>query len=251
MRNITKELKPFWNYYGGKWRSARRYPEPIYDEIVEPFAGAAGYSLRYYERQILLIDEDPVICAVWQWLIDATFDDVMSLPLLDPEDCVDYFDLPNGARWLIGFLLNTGTAAPSKKPSSWMRKCLTGEIEGAESKLTSFWSEKRRARIAEQVPLIKHWRIFNWSYDIAPNGEATWFVDPPYQKAGKFYKYNSSGIDFKHLGLWCREREGQVIVCENEGADWLPFEFFANFSSTPGKQKKKKKSAEVIWIKAT
>lgn len=54
-------------------------------------------------------------------------------------------------------------------------------------------------------------------------GQATWFVDPPYQVAGVRYRYNSTRIDFAALGDWCRSLDGQVIVCENDGADWLPF----------------------------
>lgn len=32
-------LKPFWRYYGGKWRAAPSYPAPLHNTIVEPFAG--------------------------------------------------------------------------------------------------------------------------------------------------------------------------------------------------------------------
>ena len=39
-------LKPFWRYYGGKYRAAPAYPPPRLGTIVEPFAGSAGYSLR-------------------------------------------------------------------------------------------------------------------------------------------------------------------------------------------------------------
>lgn len=31
-------LRPFWSYYGGKWRIAERYPRPAFDRIIEPFA---------------------------------------------------------------------------------------------------------------------------------------------------------------------------------------------------------------------
>ena len=55
------------------------------------------------------------------------------------------------------------------------------------------------------------------------SGEASWFVDPPYQNQGKHYHYGPENVDFAMLGNWCRTRLGQVIVCENEGADWLPF----------------------------
>ncbi len=30
-------------------------------------------------------------------------------------------------------------------------------------------------------------------------------------------------MDFVALGSWCQQRLGQTIVCEYEGADWLPF----------------------------
>jgi hypothetical protein len=30
-------------------------------------------------------------------------------------------------------------------------------------------------------------------------------------------------VDYVHLGKWCMERTGQLIVCDNTGADWLPF----------------------------
>lgn len=227
-----QNLRPFFNYYGAKWRAAPRYPEPLHDEIVEPFAGAAGYSIRHYERQIVLVDKDPVICAVWQWLIDATPDDVMSLPILTPDDNINDFDIPDPAKWLIGFWCHCGsTPRPRLQPRAVLRP-------------NSYWGERVRARIAEQVPYIKHWHVFDWSYDDVPNAESTWFIDPPYQQAGKWYRCNSSGIDFEHLGTWCRERAGQVIVCENDGANWLPFTKLYEMSGAVNTR-----STEVIWTK--
>jgi len=44
-------LRPFWRYYGGKWRAAPRYPAPRHDLIIEPFAGAAGYAMRYPDQK--------------------------------------------------------------------------------------------------------------------------------------------------------------------------------------------------------
>lgn len=62
-------------------------------------------------------------------------------------------------------------------------------------------------------------------YTITANlGPATWFIDPPYCKtAGDRYRWGASALDFDALGRWCRDRDGQTIVCEAEGADWLPF----------------------------
>ena len=62
-------LKPFFCYYGGKWRVAKRYPAPVNDTIIEPFAGAAGYSTRYYNKNVILYDIDPVICGAWVFFL--------------------------------------------------------------------------------------------------------------------------------------------------------------------------------------
>ena len=58
------QLRPFFGYYGGKWRDAlKHYPEPDHETIVEPFAGSAGFSLRYAHRKIILCEIDPE----WTW----------------------------------------------------------------------------------------------------------------------------------------------------------------------------------------
>ena len=61
-------LRPFFCYYGGKWRAAPKYPAPEHDTIVEPFAGAAGYATRYPDRKVVLVERDPVIAGLWRYL---------------------------------------------------------------------------------------------------------------------------------------------------------------------------------------
>lgn len=99
------------------------------------------------------------------------------------------------------------------------------------------------SEIASQVESIRHWKIHNCSYEECPVGPATWFVDPPYQHAGKHYTHGSQGIDFEALGEWCKSRDGQVIVCENDGAAWLPFRHLADVKTT----RAGKRSKEAIW----
>jgi 16S rRNA G966 N2-methylase RsmD len=106
---------------------------------------------------------------------------------------------------------------------------------------SQFWGDQIQMRISEQMPLIKHWTITNKSYKDLENIEATWFIDPPYQNMGKHYKFND--IDYNDLSEWCLSRKGQVIVCEQEGADWLPFETFRNLKSL-----KSKSSKEVAYV---
>ena len=76
-------LKPFWRYYGGKYRAAPRYPTPRHDTIVEPFAGAAGYSLRHFERKIVLVEKYAVLAEMWRYLIGASSAEVLRIPTLN------------------------------------------------------------------------------------------------------------------------------------------------------------------------
>src|SRR5690348_5384455 len=64
-RRYSLKLMPFFSFYGGKWRAAPKYPAPLYDTIIEPFAGSAGYAVRHYEKRVLLCEKDPVIAALW------------------------------------------------------------------------------------------------------------------------------------------------------------------------------------------
>jgi site-specific DNA-adenine methylase len=116
-------LRPFFSYYGSKWRdSPRLYPKPLYKTIIEPFAGSAGYSLRYPEHDVLLVDADPVIAGVWKYLIAADESEILGLPDVKEGQRVSDLDIPEQAKWLIGFWLNHGSAAPAQQPSAWMRK---------------------------------------------------------------------------------------------------------------------------------
>jgi 16S rRNA G966 N2-methylase RsmD len=73
---------------------------------------------------------------------------------------------------------------------------------------------------------------------------ATWFIDPPYQKAGRHYRFGPDQIDYDELATWCLSRPGQVIVCENEGADWLPFQNLSEVKTT----RAGRRSREVVWL---
>ena len=96
-------LKPFFPFYGSKWRDAKRYAGPLTELVIEPFAGSAGYSTFYEPQQVLLNDVDPIICGVWDYLIKASMQEILKLPDLEVGQSVDSLDLPQEARWLIGF----------------------------------------------------------------------------------------------------------------------------------------------------
>jgi hypothetical protein len=240
-------LRPFFTFYGGKWRAAPFYPPPRHDQIVEPFAGSAGYSMRYAGRRVTLVERDPLVAATWRFLLRASAADVLALPDVHPGQSVDDLDVCAEARILIGWWLNSGSAQPKKRPGAWMRR----QVEAGGHGWTTGggplpWGQRVRERIARQLAAIRHWILIEGEYESAPPVRATWFVDPPYQLAGKHYRFGSDQINYGRLGGWCRSRQGQVMVCESVGAGWLPFRPWRDIKASAAKHGGKV-SHEAIW----
>lgn len=232
------KLWPFWKYYGGKYRSALRYPRPMFYTIVEPFAGAAGYSLRYHDRRVILVEKYPVVAGVWRYLIATPSSEILRIPLVEHTDALPAW-CPQEARALVGFCLNNAKTAPATKLSAGMRRMAESGAHGGRYG----WTEEQRKLVATQVDYIRHWRIIEGDYTQAPRVVATWFIDPPYQgRPGSHYVYGSKQIDYSRLGTWCRTRLGQVIACESEGATWLPFKPLCQAHSIGARA-----SQEAIW----
>lgn len=238
-------LRAFFKYFGAKHRAIAKYPHPKHEIIVEPFAGSAAYALYHAHdgtkrRRVFLYDVDPTIVSLWRWLIQASSDEIMALPLLEPGQRVSELRVCAPAKALIGFWMRTGSPTPRDTPSPWAKN---------PDYADRFWGEGIRARIARQVPFIKHWQCDLASYTTAPNFEATWFIDPPYQHKGGGYVHGTSGIDFVELKRWVQKRRGYAIVCEQEGADWLPgFRHLVDIRSNVNvKGEAARKSREVIY----
>lgn len=213
-------------YYGRKKALARHYPEPAHDAIVEPFAGAAAYSLHgdRWKREVTLVELDAEVVELWLWLQAATPKQIMALPVPEPGELLDDLNLSRPEHLLLS--LHCG---PGKNRRN-----------GVVSKF-SRWTPGRRY-VADAVEKTRHWRIIEGDYREAPDIEATWFIDPPYQgQAGRHYRH--SDIDYGELGDWCRSRRGQVIVCDQIEADWLPFETLRPHRSTSGGVK-----IEGLWL---
>jgi hypothetical protein len=111
---------------------------------------------------------------------------------------------------------------------------------------TAYTRPHIRERIASQLPAIGHWQATQGDYRAIDDIEATWFIDPPYQLYGATYPCGSRGLDYTALAEWCRTRRGQVIVCEGQGARWLPFEHFADGGRVAGASCRRG-AAEVVW----
>lgn len=216
-----------WGYYGAKTNIIDAFPKPKHDRIIEPFAGSARYALKYFEKDVLLVDKYDVIIDIWKWLQKCSKGDIKNLPhFFKPRQSVDDFKYDCiEAKNLMGFLIGFGMQSPRKTASAKRMIQRPNHINFSLN------------RIAENLFKIKHWEIRTGSFDEIPNQKATWFIDPPYQFGGHIYIHNNKQMDFPALADWCTSREGQIIVCENNKADWMDFIPIATHKTKNGFQK--------------
>lgn len=217
---------PFY-YFGRKKRLANEYPAPEHTQIVEPFAGSAAYSLhgQRWKNDVWINDLDPEIIALWHYLQQTSRETIESLPDLNPgEKLSDHKQLAPEERTLISLHIGPGKNKSNDVVSQFSR-----------------WPAGKKY-VAQTIHKIKHWKITNLSYSQLPDIEATWFIDPPYQRSGKLYRFNN--INFDHLANWSTQRQGLVIVCEQNGADWLPFVPLTSIHIAG-----KHQSHEQVWVK--
>jgi len=210
-----------FSYYGSKSKIVDYYPPPKYKKIIEPFAGSARYSLKYWQNDILLVDKFDVIVNLWKFLQVASPNDILKLPKAIKGEDIRTLGLSEEEKSLMGFCIGRGNMYPLNFPGDFCN-----------------WEDDKK-RIANDLYKIKHWKIKQGSYEDLENIEATWFVDPPYMVGG--YKYKHSEIDFNSLAEWCKTRNGQVIVCENTKATWLPFKPMIDMQGA------QTKTVEAIW----
>lgn len=224
----------FFSYFGGKFMRSRYYPPPRHATIIEPFAGAAGYSVRYYTRNVVLYDTSPYVAGVWRYLLSTPASEILRLPLVEAGEDVRTLPIPQEAQWLLGFWINQGSSVP--------KRTVGGRRSNKRAGYYATWGAPSRERLARQVEKIRHWRIHEADYREAPDIEATWFVDPPYQKHPEHYPHAIA--DYGALATWCQARQGQVVVCETEGAAWLPFTPVTTVAGTLHRN-----TTEVMWCR--
>ena len=215
-------------YYGRKKQIAKYYPAPNCDTIIEPFAGAAAYSLYSdnWKKDVVLIEKDPRVAGIWDWLINhATEKEILSLPDLKiGEKSSEFLHIIHAA---------------TKMAFKYKTIKVTAVLERN-------WEISKRV-MATSLHKVKHWQIICGDYTQAPDIEATWFIDPPYKnRPGMGYQYSSEFIDYNSLSTWSLKRKGEIIFCEGESGDYLPFETLLELKGVAGKSSK-----EVIFYKSS
>lgn len=214
-----------FSYYGSKSKIVDYYPPPKHDKIIEPFAGSARYSLKWFDRDVTIVDKYDVVINIWKWLQSASEKDVTSLPTLYKGENIRELNLSEPEKQFLGMLAGVASTSPRWKVSEY------ASIQNGR--------KNQLQRIADQLYKIRHWNIILGSYEDLENLEATWFIDPPYEFGGNGYKHGK--IDYKHLAGWCKERKGQVIVCENTKATWMNFKPMKNLHGAM------RETVEAIW----
>lgn len=216
-----------FSYYGSKSKMVDYYPPPKHEKIIEPFAGSARYSLKYFENDILLLDKYEPIIKIWKWLQQCSPNDILKLPNLNTgENIKDYqFDCEE-QKLFMGFIIKGG---------DYKARYTVSPFRGGKL-------EPIKKKIADNLFKIKHWKIELGTYEELNNENATWFIDPPYQFGGHKYPCSNKKIDYALLRQWIEGRQGQVIVCENTKADWMNFLPLKEMRGTMFK------TTEAVWV---
>lgn len=204
-------------YYGRKKQIARHYPSPNYEKIIEPFAGSAAYSLyrNNWRKTVFIVEKDEKVASIWKWLIeDATPQIIEGLPELKVgEKSSEFLHIVHAATKM-AFHYKTIKVTPV---------------------LARNWEISKRY-MKDNLFKVKHWKIIYGDYTNAPDIAATWFIDPPYQdSSGRGYRYGSNLIDYENLASWARTRKGEVIFCESQNANYLPFKPLLDLKGIAGK----------------
>lgn len=223
LANLDDERCGFvFYYYGRKKQIAKHYPLATHNTIIEPFAGSAAYSFHAenWKKEVILFEKDSRVAEIWQWLInDATQAEIQKLPDLKVGDKSSEFLHIIHAATKMAFKYKTIKVTPV---------------------LARNWEISRRI-FASNLHKIKHWKIICGDYTLSPNVTATWFIDPPYKgDAGLGYGHSSSHLNYDELANWVLTLKGQIICCEGEHGDYLPFKPLMELTGVAGKRSKEK-----------
>lgn len=208
-------------YFGRKARLAPAYPAPEHSHVIEPFAGSMAYTLHHEPPTALGLDVDAAVAATWNRLAG-----------LSPCALLSYPEPALGERTHDRWQMLAAGSHGTTRASSYLWT----------DRMSRDFAKQRRMAARHQPYVVGHVRYDCADYREAPDDEATWFIDPPYQHVRRGYARGN--IDYGELAAWCLSRRGLVIVCEQQGADWLPFTPLRSIRGTTNKA-----TVEVCYVR--
>ena len=229
-------------YYGTKKALVKHYPSPIGFRIIEPFGGAAAYSVHHLMRDVrfsaVVYEKDPRVVALWTRLLGMSPEEIRAIPCPGVGDKTsDYFVM----------VAATGNAINKSR-----RMTVTPRMPRIV--------EIMKRQVADKVlRLSGRIEVINADYREAfPTAKTdTVFIDPPYSPnnrpaegslhgGGKGYAKGccSGDLDYQEIAEFARNAEGGVIACDYHDATWLPFGRLKRVTDS-----QKKSYAEGVWLK--
>ena len=188
-----------------------------------------AYTLHHRPAFAIGIEADRQTCDLWHRLCEMTEEEIRDFPLpVVGQRTTD--------RWVI-----------QAAQSNWAAK--------AHSRLVNPFIVRHFEQMRRFVTLPHHgyarrnviYRLGD--YTEAPDIEATWFIDPPYQDVRDGYRH--CDIDYEALAEWCLSRQGQVIICEGSAGSWLPFKHHKAMPGLPTFGMTPKPSIERVLVHRT
>lgn len=235
----TRVTGPLFKWFGSKWLSSKLYPPPEHATIFEPFAGSAGYSLRHHEKKVVLWEDNEQLLDLWSWLIArATTASVLEIPINIREGTdIRKLGLSPGQALLLKHWQRTNNVGDCWTISPWGNK--PGQ-----------WTENTRARVAEELHAVKHWKVKLMGY----YRPGTYFLDPPYIYNYR-YRFPKDGFDYDELkrNIARIPKGSQIIVCEaacqktRRVPRYLPFKPFASRITSRRKKTENHHSKEYLY----
>lgn len=195
--------------------------------MIEPFAGSMAYTMHYRPSFAIGVESNRPVVDLWHRLTSMSRDELKSFP-------APVFGERTTDLW---HLLAAGGASISDRNYRTVNDFMVVHFERSRRLALRHYDYAR-----ERV-LYAH-----GDYTSAPDVEATWFIDPPYERIDG-YRHRP---DYNALARWVKGRRGQVIVCEGGDADWLDFTEHAGLRNglrlTAGVAEP---SHEVVWMHDT
>lgn len=204
-------------YLGSLKRLAKKFPAPMYDTIIEPFAGSAPYSCLYWERNVIINETDPRITNIWKFIQQTSPEEILKLPEPKEHDLIEACTKIQEVRDLIGLSTSRVAFFPyHSKPYGFYVNWI-----------------KTKQYLAANNYKIKHWKILNGDYALLKNQKATWFLDPPAKKHNDGM-YSHMVMDYADLYKFVKSREGQLMMRIKFNLEWIPEVELFQTSKRPG-----------------
>ncbi len=108
-----------FSYYGSKSKIVDYYPPPKHKKIIEPFAGSARYSLKYWMNDVILNDKYKTVIDVWEYLRQVSETELLQLCKLNLTYRLSDIVAKESIEYkFLGFLTQAGQGSPADTLSS-------------------------------------------------------------------------------------------------------------------------------------